>query len=316
PVRDRSGGAGADPRSRGTLAGGRRRVRWRRFERDRCFRRVPRRRRAPRRSRGGRRSEPRHRPPRRPARRAQLGARRRGRTDRRRALDLRGPRLPGRRARARRAARLGPRRVRAVHRRGSARRLPPPRRDRRDHPGARELARPGPRAGPRRGARAGLPLRPRGQGPRRGPRSRVKTLAIYLVCEPETPELAEAAVDGGADLIELGFPFSDPLAEGPTIRLASERALARGMRTKQCLECLAQVRARVDVPIVPMTYAAILEAYGYERFVADTRAAGATSAIVVDLPVEEHAEVPRVQLVAPTSTDERIAACAGATDGW
>jgi tryptophan synthase alpha chain len=144
----------------------------------------------------------------------------------------------------------------------------------------------------------------------------VKTLAIYLVCEPETPELAEAAVDGGADLIELGFPFSDPLAEGPTIRLASERALARGMRTKQCLECLAQVRGRVDVPIVPMTYAAILEAYGYERFVGDTRAAGATSAIVVDLPVEQHAEVPRVQLVAPTSTDERIAACANATDGW
>jgi tryptophan synthase alpha chain len=144
----------------------------------------------------------------------------------------------------------------------------------------------------------------------------VKTLAIYLVCEPETPELAEAAVDGGADLNELGFPFSDPLAEGPTIRLASERALARGMRTKQCLECLAQVRGRVDVPIVPMTYAAILEAYGYERFVGDTRAAGATSAIVVDLPVEQHAEVPRVQLVAPTSTDERIAACANATDGW
>ncbi len=139
---------------------------------------------------------------------------------------------------------------------------------------------------------------------------------MYLVCEPETPELAEAAVDGGADLIELGIPFSDPLAEGPTIRLASERALARGMRTAQCLECIAETRRRVDVPLVPMTYAAILEAYGYGRFVADSRAAGATSAIVVDLPVEEQPEVPRVQLVAPTSTDERIAACAAATDGW
>jgi tryptophan synthase alpha chain len=144
----------------------------------------------------------------------------------------------------------------------------------------------------------------------------MKKLVIYLVCEPETPELAEAAVEGGADLVELGFPFSDPLAEGPTIRLASERALARGMRTKQCLECLADVRARVDVPLVPMTYTAILEAYGYERFVADTRAAGATSTIVVDLPVEDHPEVPRIQLVAPTSTDERIAACAAATDSW
>jgi tryptophan synthase alpha chain len=143
-----------------------------------------------------------------------------------------------------------------------------------------------------------------------------KKLVIYLVCEPETPELAEAAVEGGADIVELGVPFSDPLAEGPTIRLASERALARGMRTKECLECIAAVRARVDVPLVPMTYAAILEAYGYERFVTDSRAAGATSAIVVDLPVEMYTEVPRIQLVAPTSTDERIATCAANTDGW
>jgi tryptophan synthase alpha chain len=143
-----------------------------------------------------------------------------------------------------------------------------------------------------------------------------KSLVIYLVCEPETPELAEAAVEGGADIVELGIPFSDPLAEGPTIRLASERALARGMRTAQCLECIAETRRRVGVPLVPMTYAAILEAYGYERFVAESRAAGATSAIVVDLPVEEHIEVPRIQLVAPTSTDERIALCAAGTDGW
>jgi tryptophan synthase alpha chain len=141
-------------------------------------------------------------------------------------------------------------------------------------------------------------------------------LVVYLVCEPETPDLAEAAVEGGADVVELGIPFSDPLAEGPTIRLASERALARGMRTKQCLECVAETRRRVDVPLIPMTYAAILEAYGYERFVADSRAAGATTAIVVDLPVEEDHEVPRVQLVAPTSTDERIALCARSTDGW
>jgi tryptophan synthase alpha chain len=143
-----------------------------------------------------------------------------------------------------------------------------------------------------------------------------KKLVIYLVCEPETPELAEAAVEGGADIVELGIPFSDPLAEGPTIRLASERALARGMRTKECLECIAAVRERVDVPLVPMTYAAILEAYGYDRFVHDAGTAGATSAIVVDLPVEEHREVARIQLVAPTSTDDRIAVCAEATDGW
>src|SRR5262245_61961605 len=160
--------------------------------------------------------------------------------------------------------------------------------------------------------------RPEGGGPwgnRRVPHEK-KRLVIYLVCEPETPALAEAAVEGGADLIELGIPFSDPLAEGPTIRLASERALARGMRTAACIECIADVRSRVDAPLVPMTYAAILEAYGYDRFAAAPRAAGATSAIVVDRPVEDHPEVPRIQLVAPTSTDERIAACVAATDGW
>ena len=109
----------------------------------------------------------------------------------------------------------------------------------------------------------------------------MKKLVIYLVCEPETPELAAAAVEGGADLIELGIPFSDPLAEGPTIRLASERALARGMRTAECIDCIAKTRALVDVPLVPMTYAAILEAHGYDRYLAETRAAGATSSIGV-----------------------------------
>jgi tryptophan synthase alpha chain len=133
---------------------------------------------------------------------------------------------------------------------------------------------------------------------------------------PETPELAEAAVEGGADIVELGFPFSDPLADGPVIRRAAERALAQGMRTDACLECLARTRERVDVPLVPMTYSALLEAYGYERFDAAARAAGATSLIVADLPADARPELRRIQLVAPTSTDERIALAAGATDGW
>jgi tryptophan synthase alpha chain len=144
----------------------------------------------------------------------------------------------------------------------------------------------------------------------------VKTLAVYLMAGPETPELAEAAVEGGADLIELGFPFSDPLADGPVIRRAAERALARGMRTRACLGCLADVRERVDVPLVPMTYASLLEAYGYERLAADAEAAGATSLIVADLPAGERPGLRRVQLVAPTSTDERVALAAAHTDGW
>jgi tryptophan synthase alpha chain len=142
------------------------------------------------------------------------------------------------------------------------------------------------------------------------------TLVVYLMAGADAPELAEAAVEGGADLVELGFPFSDPLADGPVIRRAAERALAAGMRTEACLECLARTRERVDVPLVPMTYAALLEAYGYERFADDARAAGATSLIVADLPVDEKPELRRVQLVAPTSTDERIGLAGERTDGW
>jgi tryptophan synthase alpha chain len=144
----------------------------------------------------------------------------------------------------------------------------------------------------------------------------VKQLAIYLMCGPQTPQLAEEAVAAGADLIELGFPFSDPLADGPVIRRAAERALAEGMRTPACLECLAQTRERIDVPLVPMTYSSLLEAYGWERFAANARAAGADSLIVADLPADERPELRRVQLVAPTSTDERIRLAAERTDGW
>ncbi|HET9509051.1 MAG TPA: tryptophan synthase subunit alpha, partial [Gaiellaceae bacterium] len=144
----------------------------------------------------------------------------------------------------------------------------------------------------------------------------MKSLVVYLMAGAETPELARAAEAGGADLIEIGFPFSDPLADGPVIRRAAERALAEGMRTGKCLECLRAVREVVAVPLVPMTYASLLEAYGWERYDADVRAAGAASTIVADLPVDERPELARVQLVAPTSTDERIALAAERTDGW
>lgn len=143
-----------------------------------------------------------------------------------------------------------------------------------------------------------------------------KTLVVYLMAMPDTPELAQAAVEAGADIIEFGFPFSDPLADGPVIRRAGERALAAGMRTARCLEVLAETRARIDVPLIPMTYASIFEAYGWERLETDAREAGATSFIVVDLPADVRPELRRVQLVAPTSTDARLKLAAESTDGW
>jgi tryptophan synthase alpha chain len=144
----------------------------------------------------------------------------------------------------------------------------------------------------------------------------MKQLVVYLMSGPETPELAAAAVEGGADLVELGFPFSDPLADGPVIRRAAERALAQGMRTGACLDCLARTRELVQVPLVPMTYAALLEAYGWEKFEQDARSAGASSLIVADLPAGERPQMRRIQLVAPTSTDERVRLAADHTDGW
>lgn len=146
----------------------------------------------------------------------------------------------------------------------------------------------------------------------------MKTLVIYLMSGPDAPALAQAAVAGGADMIELGFPFSDPLADGPVIRAAAEKALAQGMRTAACIRCVADVRAAVGdgVPIIPMTYSSLLEAYGWERFEADARAAGATGMIIADLPAGAMPGVRRIQLVAPTSTDERIRLAGETTDGW
>jgi tryptophan synthase alpha chain len=143
-----------------------------------------------------------------------------------------------------------------------------------------------------------------------------KRLVIYLMAGADTPDLAAAAEAGGADLVEIGFPFSDPLADGPVIRRAAEKALAAGMRTRACLECLAATRARVQVPLVPMTYSSILEAYGWDRFAEDARANGAQSLIVADLPAGDRPGLRRIQLVAPTSTDERVALAAEETDGW
>jgi tryptophan synthase alpha chain len=145
----------------------------------------------------------------------------------------------------------------------------------------------------------------------------VKKLVIYLMAGKATPELAAAAVEGGADIVELGFPFSDPLADGPVIRRAGEQALAEGMRTQACLECLARARELIpQTPLVPMTYASLLEAYGWERFADDARSAGAASLIVADLPAGDRPELRRVQLVAPTSTDARLRVAAEQTDAW
>jgi tryptophan synthase alpha chain len=147
-------------------------------------------------------------------------------------------------------------------------------------------------------------------------------VSIYLMADTDLVELAEAAVRGGAGLLEIGIPFSDPLADGPTVQRAGQRALRNGMTTTRALELLAELRARVAVPLVPMTYASPVMAYGERRFYADAAAAGVDGLIVPDVPADEAEDLAAacaehgldlVPLLAPTSADERIAiACARA----
>jgi tryptophan synthase alpha chain len=147
-------------------------------------------------------------------------------------------------------------------------------------------------------------------------------LVIYLMADDGMVELVEAAVRGGATAIEIGIPFSDPLADGPTVQRAGQRALRNGMTMARALALVAELRTRVDVPLVPMTYAGPVLAYGERRFCAALADAGADGMIVPDVPHDEAGELldacrehglDLVPLLAPTSTDERIAlACAGA----
>jgi tryptophan synthase alpha chain len=151
---------------------------------------------------------------------------------------------------------------------------------------------------------------------------RTPALSIYLMADHDTVELAEAAVAGGATAFEIGIPFSDPLADGPTVQRAGQRSLAGGMTTAKALEVVAAIRERLDQPLVPMTYAGPVMAYGEERFCADAAAAGANGLIVPDVPPDEAGELrdacsanglDLVPLLAPTSPEKRIAlACDGA----
>jgi tryptophan synthase alpha chain len=141
-------------------------------------------------------------------------------------------------------------------------------------------------------------------------------VSVYLMADAGIVELAGAAVEAGAGLLEIGIPYSDPLADGPTIQRAAQRSLAGGMTTRRALELVREVRDRVDVPLVPMTYASPVMAYGQRRFCADAAAAGADGLIVPDVPADEAGELlagcrehglDLVPLLAPTSSDDRIA---------
>ncbi|HIJ80190.1 MAG TPA: tryptophan synthase subunit alpha [Desulfuromonadales bacterium] len=122
--------------------------------------------------------------------------------------------------------------------------------------------------------------------------------------------------ESGADIIELGVPFSDPMADGPTIQLASERSLKVGTTLAAILETVRGVRTRSQVPIILMGYCNPIHAYGYEQFFRDAASSGVDGVLIVDLPPEESGEllpfarasqVDVIFLLTPTSDAERIA---------
>jgi tryptophan synthase alpha chain len=137
--------------------------------------------------------------------------------------------------------------------------------------------------------------------------------------------LMHALVDAGADLIELGVPFSDPMADGPVIQHASERAIAKGVGLADVLAWVAAFRQRDnDTPVVLMGYLNPVEIHGYERFANEAAAAGADGVLLVDCPLEEsavleplrNAGLHQILLAAPTTAPARMAALCEAADGF
>lgn len=157
-----------------------------------------------------------------------------------------------------------------------------------------------------------------------------KALIPYVAAGDPTPgitvELMHALVAGGADVIELGVPFSDPMADGPVIQRATERAIAKGVGLSQVLGFVRAFRERdAETPIVLMGYANPVERFGVTAFVEEAKAAGVDGVLIVDYPPDEAdafnsalkaADIAPIFLLAPTSTDARIAAVGRVASGY
>jgi len=161
-------------------------------------------------------------------------------------------------------------------------------------------------------------------------RTGVKALVPFItVGDPDpawTVDIMHALVKAGADLLELGVPFSDPAADGPVIQLASERAISRGVTLHSVLETVETFRCQdLDTPIVLMGYLNPIERYGHAAFARDAARAGVDGLLMVDCPPEEMAGLREhlddhgiypICLVAPTTTSERLQIIAGQAKGY
>jgi tryptophan synthase alpha chain len=155
-----------------------------------------------------------------------------------------------------------------------------------------------------------------------------KSLVAFITggdpCIETTEQLIPALAESGADLIEIGIPFSDPIAEGPVIQAASKRALESGTTTDKLLEMVARVRRNIQIPLLFMTYLNPIYVYGKERFLSACSDSGIDGIIVPDMPFEEKDELSEdcarfgidlISMIAPTS-NERIAMIAKEAEGF
>ena len=155
-----------------------------------------------------------------------------------------------------------------------------------------------------------------------------KAFIPFITCgEPDlitTEKIVLAAVNNGADMIELGIPFSDPTAEGPVIQAANMRALSNGVTTDKIFDFVRNLRKKVTIPLVFMTYANVVFSYGSEKFISSCKEIGIDGIILPDVPFEEKEEflpfcqkygVSFISLIAPTSAD-RIAMISKEAEGF
>ena len=160
----------------------------------------------------------------------------------------------------------------------------------------------------------------------RGEKALMPYVTVGHPTREATLEIVPALVEGGATMIELGIPFSDPLADGPTVQRSSYRALQNGVTLEYCIETARELRNRgVEVPLIFMGYFNPVLRYGLARFVADCADAGVDGFIIPDLPPDESAELAElcrangrdlIFMVAPTSRDQHIATIAARASGF
>lgn len=158
-----------------------------------------------------------------------------------------------------------------------------------------------------------------------GRRALIPYLTAGYPAPGETARLLDVLAANGADIIELGVPFSDPVADGPTIQRSSQRALEQGMNLPRTLQLLREFSARSSVPVVLFSYLNPIIGYGVERFIEEAAAAGAAGVLITDLPAGADPELERklsaapfsfVRLVAPTTPPARLDAIAAQAQGF